>query len=425
MTKRSSFVVSVAVLVASLAGVQAQRRAGAGSADAHWVTTWATAQQIAPTRLPFGRGGEQQPPPAAHVPPTLKDQTVRMIAHTSLGGSRVRIRVSNALDRPPLHIGAAHVALRDNGSTIVASSDRALTFGGLPSAVVPPGALTLSDPVDVTIPSFADVAVSLYLPDDTGAPTVHSDAMHTGYIARGDATGKVTFPVDATTTAYLWLAGVDVVASPAAGTVVAFGDSITDGVGATLDSNRAWPSLLAAKLASRSSAPLSVVNVGLSGNRLLRPGFGVSALARVDRDVLSFPNVRWMIVLLGINDITFPAVPGMPPSEAVTADDLTWGLRQLIERAHTHGIKLAGATIMPVGGVNTYTESGEKIRQAVNNWIRTSGTYDAVIDFDAVARDAADPKKLRADFDGGDHVHPNDKGNEAMAAAIDPAMFLK
>ena len=426
MTKRWWIAVSVAVLVVSLAGLQAQRRAAAASADAYWVTTWATAQQIAPTRLPFGRGGEQQPPPAAHVPPTLKDQTVRMIAHTSIGGTRVRIRVSNALDKPPLRIGAAHLALRDNGSTIVAGSDRALTFGGSPSAVVPPGALALSDPVDLAIPSLADVAVSLYLPDDTGAPTVHPDGMHTGYIARGDATGKVTFPADATTTAYLWLAGVDVLAPPTAGTVVAFGDSITDGVGATPDSNRAWPSLLAAKLVSRRSAPgLSVVNVGLSGNRLLRPGFGVSALARVDRDVLSFPNVRWMIVLLGINDITFPAVPGMPPSEAVTADDLTWGLGQLVERAHTHGIKVAGATIMPVGGVNTYTESGENIRQAVNRWIRTSGTYDAVIDFDAVARDPGDPKKLRADFDGGDHVHPNDKGNEAMAAAIDPAMFLK
>lgn len=427
MTKPSWVVISVAVLVVSLVGLQAQRRPGARGADAHWVTTWATSQQIAPTRLPFGRGGEQQPPPAAHVPPTLKDQTVRMIAHASIGGSRVRIRVSNALDRPPLRIGAAHVALRDKGSTIVAGSDRALTFGGSPSAVVPPGAIALSDPVDLAIPSLADVAVSLYLPDDTGAPTVHPDGMHTGYIARGNATGAVTLPADAsTTTAYLWLAGVDVVGSPTAGTVVAFGDSITDGVGATLDSNRAWPSLMAATLVSRSSAPtLSVVNEGLSGNRLLRPGFGVSALARVDRDVLSFPNVRWIIVLLGINDITFPAIPGMPPSEAVTADDLTWGLRQLVDRAHTHGIKVAGATIMPVGGVNTYTDQGENIRQTVNRWIRTSGTYDAVIDFDAVVRDGADAKKLRADFDGGDHVHPNDKGNEAMAAAIDPAIFLK
>ena len=151
----------------------------------------------------------------------------------------------------------------------------------------------------------------------------------------------------------------------------------------------------------------------------------MSALARFDRDVLSFPHVRWMTVLLGINDITFPAIPGMPPTEAVTADDVIWGLRQLVDRAHTHGIKVAGATIMPVGGVNTYTEGGEGIRQAVNRWIRTSGSYDAVIDFDAAVRDPANAKKLRADFDPGDHVHPNDKGNEAMAAAIDPAVFLR
>jgi len=421
--KRSSF--AAAILAAFLVTLQAQSRGGRGGSDAHWTTTWATAQQLAPTRLPIGRG-EQQPPASARVPPTLKDQTVRMVAHISIGGSRVRIRLANALEKPTLRVGAAHVALRDKGSALVASSDRALTFGGKPSTVVPPGTVVLSDPVDLAVPPLVDVAVSLYFPEDTGLPTVHPDGMHTAYITRGDVTSRVTLVADATTTAYLWLAGVDVLASANAATIVAFGDSITDGVGATLDTNRAWPSLLAAKLASRSSSPnMSVVNVGLSGNRLLRPGFGVSALARFDRDVLSFPHVRWMIVLLGINDITFPAIPGMPASEGVTADDLTWGLRQVVERAHTHGIKVAGATIMPVGGVNTYTDTGENIRQAVNRWIRTSGTYDTVIDFDAAVRDAGDPKKLRADFDPGDHVHPNDKGNEAMAAVIDPAVFFK
>jgi len=207
---------------------------------------------------------------------------------------------------------------------------------------------------------------------------------------------------------------------------VAFGDSITDGVGATPDTDRAWPALLAAKLAGgRAAGPLGVVNTGLSGNRLLRPGFGVSALARFDRDVLAQAGVRWMTVLLGINDITFPAVPGAAPSEAVTADDLIWGLRQIIERAHRHGIKVAGATIMPVEGVNTYTEAGEVIRQAVNRWIRTSKTFDAVIDFDAAVRDPSHPGRLRADFDPGDHVHPNDAGNAAMAAAIDAAIFRR
>jgi lysophospholipase L1-like esterase len=420
---RTNLALSVAAAVLGIASLHAQRRQ-ATTATETWVTTWATSQAIAPTRLPFGRGGEPQPPPAARVPATLKNQTVRMIAHTSVGGRRVRVRLANALDKAPLRVGAVHIALRESGAAIVAASDRAVTFGGATSISVPPGAVVLSDPVDLAVPQLADVAVSVYVPDDTGSPTVHPDGMHTAYIAEGDTTGRATFVPAATTTAYLWLAGVDVVAPAGAATVVAFGDSITDGVGATPDANRAWPSLLASKLVS-GRAPRSVVNVGLSGNRLLRPGFGVSALARFDRDVLSFPNVRWMIVLLGINDITFSAIPEMPATETATADDLTWGLRQLVARAHAHGIKVAGATIMPVGGVNTYTEAGEATRLAVNRWILTSGIYDAVFDFDAAVRDAAEPRKLRAEFDPGDHVHPNDKGNEAMAAAIDPAVFLR
>jgi enterochelin esterase-like enzyme/lysophospholipase L1-like esterase len=403
-----------------------QRRSDATpAANERWITTWATAQQLAPTRLPFGgRDEPPPPPPAARVPATLKDQTVRMIARTSIGGRRVRIRLVNALEKPSIRVGAAHVAVRQAGAAIVPASDRSLTFGGQPSTVVPPGAVVLSDPVDLTVAPLTELAVSLYLPESTGLPTIHPDGMHTAYIAAGNAAGRTALDSTATTTAYLWLSGVDVLASSAAGTIVAFGDSITDGVGATLDSDRAWPSLLAAKLSSRASAPpLAVINLGLSGNRLLRHGFGVSALTRFDRDVLAQAGVRWMTLMLGINDITFPAVPGMPPTEAVTADDVIWGLRQIVERAHEHGIKVAGATIMPVGGVSTYTVGGEAIRHAVNQWIRTSGVYDLVLDFDAVVRDSADPTRLRREYDPGDHVHPNDAGNAAMAAAIDVSVF--
>jgi lysophospholipase L1-like esterase len=349
-----------------------------------------------------------------------------MVARASIGGRRVRIRLTNALEKPAVRVGAAHIALRSIGSGIMPGSDRALTFGGRPSTLVPPGSVVVSDPVDLAVPALGDLAISLYLPDDTGLPTIHPDGMHTAYLAPGNATGEAEVQASATTTAYLWLAGIDVFAPSRAGAVVAFGDSITDGVGATMDAERAWTSRLAATFArDTSSPPLAVVNAGLSGNRLLRHGFGVSALTRFDRDVLGQAGVRWMIVLLGINDITFPAVPGIPSTEAVTSDDLIWGLQQLVERAHLHGIKVAGATIMPVGGVSTYTDSGEKIRQAVNSWIRAGGAYDAVIDFDAAVRDKADPTRLRRDFDPGDHVHPNDVGNEAMAAAIDVTRFRR
>jgi lysophospholipase L1-like esterase len=425
--RHATTVLGVLLLTAAVT-LPAQTNAAPGAPGAvdHWVTTWATAQALAPTRLPFGNGGPVEPPPAARVPATLKNQTVRMIAHASLGGRRVRVALSNALEKPTLRVGAAHVALRAHGAEIVPASDRPLTFGGRTSTVVPPGTIVVSDPVDLVLPALSDVVVSLYLPEETGMPTVHPDGMHTAYVASGDATATAAPAVIATTTAYLWLASVDVLAPSDAGTVVTFGDSITDGVGATLDSDRAWPSLLAAKLApGRAGTPLGVINTGLSGNRLLRPGFGVSALARFDRDVLAHAGVRWMTVMLGINDITFPAVPGAASSEAVTADDLIWGFQQIIERAHRHGIKVAGATIMPVEGVNTYTAAGEAIRQAVNTWIRTSKAYDAVIDFDAAVRDPAHAGRLRADFDPGDHVHPNDAGNATMAAAIDAAIFLR
>jgi lysophospholipase L1-like esterase len=414
-------------LLITLVAASAPGALFAQAAGERWVTTWATAQQLAPTTVAFGgRDQPPPPPPLARIPATLNDQTVRMIARVSLGGTRVRVRLSNALEKAALRVGAAHVALRADGASIVPGSDRALTFGGRSSTLVPPGTVVLSDPVDLAVPALASLAVSLYLPVDTGAPTVHPDGLHTAYIARGNATASATLTAEATTTAYLWLAGIDVLVPAGAAAVVTFGDSITDGMGTTLDTDRAWAALLARKLsAGRPGESLSVVNLGLSGNRLLRHGFGVSALARFDRDVLSMSGVRWMTVLLGINDITFPAVPGMPGTEAVTADDLIWGFRQIIERAHEHGIKVAGATILPVEGVNTYTEGGEIIRQAVNQWIRTSGAYDAVIDFDAAVRDPARPKRLRPSFDPGDHVHPNDAGNEAMAAAIDVSIFRR
>jgi lysophospholipase L1-like esterase len=401
---------AILVLECFVAGAAAQNKE-------HWVTTWATAQQLAPQPT--------LPGPGPNVPATLKNQTVRMVARTSIGGRRVRIQISNAMGSKPLVIGNAHIALRDKAATIVPTSDRALTFGGRSTMTVPPGALIVSDPVDLAVPKLTDLAISLYLPQDTGTPSIHPIGLHTNYIAEGEATGKTSLDTSTTTTAYLWLSSVDVLAPANAGAIIAFGDSITDGFKTTIDKDQAWPTLLAGRFAAAGSTEmLAVLNLGIAGNRVLRDGAGVSALARFDRDVLSRAGVRWMTLLEGINDITFSALPAFS-TEVVTAEDLIGGYRQIIERAHMHGIKVAGATIMPVGGVSTYRESGEAVRQAVNQWIRSSGAFDAVIDFDALMRDPADPKRLRPEFDPGDHVHPDDKGNARMADAIELAIFVK
>jgi lysophospholipase L1-like esterase len=402
------------------------------NSNEHWVTTWATAQSLGPVpeiggRAGSRRGGSRQnraPSPIGNIPETFKDQTVRMIVRTSIGGSRVRAQLSNALGNRPLLVGAAHIGIRQEGAAIVPASDRVLKFGGRTSFTIPPGALVVSDPVDLELPKLAYLAVSVYLPDDTGSPTVHALGLHTTYITDGDATGSAKWTPSSTATAYFWLSSVDVLAPSDAAVIAAFGDSITDGFATTVDKDHAWPALLAPRLASnKSTAKVGVVNLGISGNRVLRDVADTSALARFDRDVLSRSSVRWMTLLEGINDITFSAIPGLS-GEAVTAEDLIWGYRQIIERAHLHGIKVAGATIMPVEGVPTYTEKGEEVRQAVNQWIRTGGAFDAVIDFDALVRDPTNPKRLRAEFDSGDHVHPNDRGNEAMADAIEISNFV-
>ena len=408
----------------------------AAQPEEHWVATWATAQAIAPVP-PLGappprpqaarsQAAPARPSPIGPIPETFKNQTVRMVVRTSIGGRRVRVELSNALGNSVLKLGTAHVALRQKDAAIVSASDRVLTFAGRPSFTIPPGALVVSDPVDLDVPKLTDLAISLYLPEDTGPPTVHPLGLHTTYIASGDATGDATLNPTTTTTAYFWLSGVDVLAPSSASAIVAFGDSITDGFGTTANKDQAWPTLLASRLeSSKSMKMLAVLNLGISGNRVLHDVAGTNALARFDRDVLARPGVHWMVLLEGINDITFSAIPGIPPGQAVTADDLLWGYRQIIERAHMHGIKVAGATIMPVEGVATYTENGEVVRQAVNQWIRSSGAFDAVIDFDALTRDPANPKRLRPEFDAGDHVHPNDAGNQAMADVIDLSTFLR
>ena len=343
-----------------------------------------------------------------------------MIARSSVGGRRVAVKFSNAFGSGALAIGSAHIALREKESAIIAGSDHALTFGGKSSFTIPPGADAVSDPVDLDVPKLADIAVTVYVPGEAPLPTNHLTGLHTTYVSReGDFTGAPSIADATTRQSWYWLSEIDVLAARDGGTVVAFGDSITDGATSTPDTDHSWPSLLARRLAAnKATANVAIVNEGISGNRLLADGAGVSALARFDRDVLGQPGVKWLIVLEGINDIGIGGRGGSVP-----ADELIGAHKQLIERAHLHGIKAIGATLTPFGGAGYYSEEGETMRQAVNRWIRTSHDYDAVIDFDQATRDPAAPGQIRADYNIRDHLHPNDAGYQAMADAVDLSLF--
>jgi len=427
-----AFSLAVLSLLAGLVATAWNAGARASSMPDHWVGTWATAQQLSPNVAP---AGAKPPPQAAStrlppspIPPTpeaLKNQTVRMVVRASLGGREVRVQLSNAQGMRPLLIGAAHIARCRGGSSIVGETDHAITFGGRAVVTIPPGAILVSDPVSLPVAQDEDLTVSLFVPDDSGPVTLHPLGLRTTYIAEGDVTARETLDAATNNRSYFWLSGMDVLTDQQAAAIVAFGDSITDGFSTTPDANRAWPSVLATKLLAGKSPRWSVLNMGISGNRVLRDGAGTSALARFDRDVLSRPGAKWIILLEGINDISIASIPGVPPSEHASAEELISGLRLFVDKAHLHGLRIVGATILPWEGVWTYSQKGEEIRQAVNRWIRTGGAFDHVVDFDAVMRDPAHPTRLRPEFDSGDHVHPNDAGNRAMADAIDLAYFSR
>jgi lysophospholipase L1-like esterase len=401
--------------------------------DLHWVATWGTAQQLAAETLPPWvvppPREPNEPPPPALLPPyptSFSNQTVRMIVRTTIGGDGLRLTLSNALGVDAVRIGAVHVAVRERDSAIVAATDRTVTFGGKASVSLEPGALVVSDAVALAVPALTEVAVSLYLPNETRGVTTHEFALNTTYLAAGDAAAAAELPNAATNRTYFWLTGVEVLAAAPAAAIVAFGDSITDGVSTTPGMHRAWPALLAAKLqAARATNHWAVINAGISGNRVRRDVIGRSALGRFDRDVLARAGVKWLVLFEGINDVTFSALPDAPDTQRTTADELIAALEQIVDRAHAHDIKVMGATLMPMGGLWLHNAETEAMRQTVNEWIRTSNKLDAVADFDAATRDPREPARLKPELDSGDHIHPNDAGNAAMADAVDTALFAR
>ena len=399
----------------------------------HWVSTWGAAQQLAAETLPVWvvppprEPNEPLPPPLlAPYPSSFHDETVRMLVRTSVGGDRLRLTLSNALGQSEVYIGAVHVALRERGSAIVTETDRAVTFGGKASFSVQPGTLVVSDPVELVVPPLTELAVSLYLPNETPGVTTHEFALNTTYVVAGNAAGAGSLANARTNLTYFWLTGVEVLASADVGAIVILGDSITDGVTTTPDTHRAWPSLLAAKLqANLTTRHWAVINAGISGNRVRRDVIGRSALGRFERDVLARPGVQWLVLFEGINDITWSSLPAVPETQSTTADEVIETLEQIVDRAHARGIKVMGGTLMPMGGLWLHNAETEAMRQAVNEWIRASGKLDAVADFDAATRDPRAPERLLPKFDSGDHIHPNDAGNAAMAGAIDTTIFVR
>jgi len=356
----------------------------------------------------------------------VADITYREIVHVSIGGPMVRVILTNEFGTDPLTIGAAHVAVSQGGTAINLVSAGGLTFGGRTSVTIPPGALAVSDPVLMNLPPATDLAISLFVPaQPISVVTQHSFADQTSYTSPGNVVGAKTFETPGETVSWPFLKGVDVKVSAASAAIVAFGDSITDGARSTGNANARWPDVLARRLqADKKTAGIAVLNEGIGGNRILHDVAGPSALARFDRDVVAQAGVKYLILMESINDIGHAADP-VKPYDVVTADDIIVGLGQLAERAHSHGIKVYGATLTPYTGAKYASPAGEAMRQAVNKWIRTTSQIDGFIDFEKATQDPANPAMYLPAYDSGDHLHPKDAGYKAMGESIDLKLFTR
>ena len=398
---------SLPILVALLLAMPA-----AAATPDHWVASWGSAQQV--------------PEPHNLLPAAdMQDATLRQVVRLSVGGTRLRVRFSNAFGTEALVIDAAHVARSaDKASArIVPGSDRTLTFDGRPSISIPPGADYLSDPVRLDAPALSSLTVSIHLPQAPAGETGHPGSRATSYYVHGDHAADADLPNAGKIDHWYQLTGVEVAAPPAAATIVALGDSITDGHGATTNGDDRWPDILAARLqASAAMRRLAVVNMGIGGNHLLTDGLGPNVLARLDRDVFARPGARTLLVLEAINDLGKLSREDVrtPEQHKALVADLIAAYAQVIDRAHGQGVKVIGCTVTPYVGSDYYhpDAASEADRQALNAWIRTSKAFDAVVDFDKAIRDPAHPERMIPAYDSGDHLHPSAAGYKVMADLI-------
>jgi len=391
--------------------------AAAQPAQAEWVASW--------TASPHAPLGTEGPFAAA----SYENVTLSQILRVSEGGEKVRVRFTNRYGAGPLAIGAARIVLIDDAGAEIAGTSRPLTFGGEAGAVIPRGAPFVSDVVELSLPDLSRLKVEFYLPEATGPCTCHLTGLdELAVSAPGNHVGQAWEPAS-TAQHRAFLHTVEVDSPDALGAIVAFGDSITDGVGSTPGANRRWPDILADRL-QEAGQEWAVANAGISGNRVLSPGMGESALARFDEDVLSLPGVRYLIIFEGVNDIGQrfgpssggPSLPGLDQPQ-INVEQMIAGFEQLVERAHARGIKVIGSPIGPYKGASYWSEEGEAARQAINEWILTSGTFDATVRLDTAFADSADPHQMREGYHMGDFLHGSDAGLLAVGESIDLSLF--
>lgn len=416
---RMSYLLVASMIAIILSVFPALGSTPALAGETTWVGTWSASPQPVwsgdfplPTLLPFN----------------LWNQTVRQKVRVSLGGEKFRLVLSNEYGKAPLAIASVHAAIAGGeGSEIDVKTDRRVTFSGAEQLTIPAGAPAMSDPVELAVPNRGDIVVSFYISAPAPIATFHWDGEQTGYIGAGNQVSRRSLEQAQKTTTRIFLSEVMVEAAAGARTVVVFGDSITDGAASGLNLNARWPDYLAAELAPYN---VSVLNAGISGSRLLNSRMGENALARFTRDVLSQPHLATVVLLLGINDIAWPGHVFAPHDPALTPDQLIAGYRQLVALAHAHNVRIVVGTLTPFRDAlkgtafeGYYSEKGDRLRREVNEWLRTSGEFDAVVDFDRLVADPENPLKIAEDLQA-DHLHLSPRGNRMVAAALTPGVLF-